>query len=144
MRRQGLACPVLQVFAMSNPFKLSEPQYAGSKTVHLPVASSDTCKLVAAALGGLCAVWRRGVRYKKAGVILLDLVADRSVQGDLWEAPDTPRSKALMRAVDRLNAEHGRDAVRLAASGVRQGWGLRAERRSPRYTTDWDELLRVA
>ena len=37
------------------------------------VAVSDTGKLIGAALGGLAAIWRDGCRYKKAGVVLLDL-----------------------------------------------------------------------
>ena len=48
-----------------------------------------------------------------------------------------------MSAVDRLNAENGRGTVMFAASGIRRGWKLRSELRSPRYTTCWDELLRV-
>ena len=144
LRRQRLTCPALQVFVMTNPFKASEPQYVASKTVHLAVASADSSKLATAALKGLAAIWRPRLRYNKAGVILLDLVAAAGVQGDLWEAPDTVRSKALMRAVDQLNAEYGRETITLAASGRRQAWRMRSERRSPRYTTDWDELLRVA
>jgi hypothetical protein len=46
--------------------------------------------------------------------------------------------------MDRLNTTHGRDTVTLALSGRKPRWRMRAERRSPRYTTDWDELLRVA
>jgi len=33
--------------------------------------------------------------------------------------------------------------MRLAASGIRRGWSLRSEQRSPLYTTDWDEILCV-
>jgi DNA polymerase V len=48
-----------------------------------------------------------------------------------------------MQVIDRLNTEHGRDTVTLGASGRKQPWGLRAERRSPRYTSHWEELLRA-
>jgi DNA polymerase V len=48
----------------------------------------------------------------------------------------------LMRTVDRLNILFGRDMVAFAADGRRPG-KPRREFLSPRYTTDWDELLRV-
>lgn len=59
------------------------------------------------------------------------------------KVPDTPRRKSLMQTIDRLNADHGR-VVRFASTGTKQEWKLRCDQRSPRYTTDWNELLRVA
>jgi DNA polymerase V len=65
------------------------------------------------------------------------------VQGDLWTQPDPPRSKALMLVMDGINQKHGRETIRLAGSGLRRGWQLRTEQRSPHYTTDWNDLLYV-
>jgi DNA polymerase V len=48
-----------------------------------------------------------------------------------------------MQAVGRLNARYGRGTVFPAAMGIERGWKLRAEHRSPRYTTRRDELPRV-
>ena len=144
MRRQQLACAEIQVFVMTNRFKPDEPQYSGVKTVSLPVATADSTKLAKAAAIALASLYRPNLKYKKAGVILLDLTPAATVQGDLWGNPDTPKAKSLMKAIDSINAEYGRDTVSLAASGRKQAWGLRSERRSPRYTSHWDELLRVA
>jgi DNA polymerase V len=144
LRHQHLACASLQVFVMTNRFKPSETQYSASKTISLPVATADSAKLAKAAMMALGALWRPHLRYKKAGVILLDLAPATQVQGDLWEGPDTLKSKALMRVVDRLNEEFGRDTISIAASGRKRPWGLKSEQRSQHYTTDWDELLRVA
>jgi hypothetical protein len=36
--------------------------------------------------------------------MLLDLAPASRIQGDLWSAPDTLRSKSLMKALDSLNA----------------------------------------
>ena len=53
---------------------------------------------------------------------------------------------ALMEAMDNLNRRFGRNAVRVGSttlvdqhSEVRR-WAARQERRSPRYTTRWDEM----
>jgi hypothetical protein len=79
----------------------------------------------------------------KAGVTFLDLVAADKVQGGLFDRQDDARSASRMSAVDQLNARFGRGAVGFGVAGERQGRGLRWEFISPRYTTMWDELLRV-
>jgi DNA polymerase V len=110
----------------------------------LPVATADTGKLIGAAVTALGALYRPGYRYKKAGVMLLDLVPAAEVQAGLFDAPDNSKSVARMKAVDGLNARFGRGAVAFgAAARKRQPWGLRREFISPRFTTVWDELLRV-
>jgi DNA polymerase V len=65
------------------------------------------------------------------------------VQSGLFDKPDDTRSIARMRALDTLNARYGRGTVAYGTAGERQVWALRREFISPRYTTVWDELLRV-
>ena len=143
MRRQGLATASLTVFVETNRFKPCDPQHCASQAVQLPVATADTGKLTQAALRGLKAVWRAGFSYKKAGVMFLDLVPAAMVQGGLFDAADTPAMQRLMAVVDRVNARYGRDTLSFARSGRQRGWKLRSEHHSPRYTTSWEELLRV-
>lgn len=143
MRRQNLATANLLVFVQTNRFKPSERQYAGQHTVQLPVASADTGRLLAAARWAVGKIWRQGYRYKKAGVMLLDPVPSRNVQCGLFHATDDAKSKARMAALDALNARFGRGTVSYATSGTKRAWTLRSDFVSSRYTTNWDELLRV-
>ena len=78
----------------------------------------------------------------KAGVLLDDLCPAEVAPPTLFRAAD-PQSEALMAAVDGLNARFGRGTVFPAAAGVERGWRLRAEHRTPRWTTRLDELPRV-
>jgi DNA polymerase V len=78
---------------------------------------------------------RPGFRYKKAGIVFLDLIQAAHAQGGLFDAPDDAASKARIRAVNALNRRYGRDTVTFAASGRRRGWKLRNAFLSPRYTT---------
>jgi len=49
-----------------------------------------------------------------------------------------------MNVLDSVNRRHGRGALRLAISSAPdRPWHMRQHRRSPRYTTCWDELLRI-
>lgn len=143
LRRQRLACGRLTVFVQTNRFRPQDPQYSREQAVQLPVATSDTGRLIAAAKRGLAALWREGYRYKKAGVMLLELTEASSVQGGLFDAPDDARATARMRAVDALNLRYGRDTVTFAATGTLRAWKLRREFASQRFSTCWDELLVV-
>ena len=143
LRRQALAAPRLMVFVHTDWFRPEDPQYNAVQPVALPVATADTGRLIGAALSALAALYRPGFRYKKAGVILLDLVPAGSVTGGLFDLPDSAASRARMRAVDGINRRFGRDTVIFAAAGVRRAWKPGSAFRSPRYTTRWDELLRV-
>ena len=143
LRRQGLACGRLTAFIHTDRHRPQDRQYAAERSVNLAVATADTGKLNRATTLALESIWRTGHEYKKAGVMLTDLVPSRDVQGGLFDHPDDPRAIARMRALDSLNARFGRGAVTYAAAGRQQAWKLRAEMISKRYTTSWGDLLAV-
>ena len=72
--------------------------------------------------------------------MLLDLAPALNVQEGLFDRTDDARSRARMKALDALNGRYGRETVTFTATG-RNGWKLRREMLSPRYTTNWGELL---
>ena len=143
MRRQSLICANLTVFIETNPFRKQDRQYRAYQSVQLPIATGDTGRLVAAALKGLAGIWREGYRYKKTGVMLLDLVPANQIQGSLFDTPDTNASQARMRVLDTINRRYGRGALVIGSAGVKSGWKLRRGHLSNNYTTSWSELLKV-
>jgi DNA polymerase V len=143
MRRQKLATPSLMVFLETNSFKPQDRQYHASQTATLPVASADSARIIAAALKALSVIWRAGYRYKRAGVMLVDLLPAAKAQAGLFDQPDDARSLSRMRVMDQLNAQYGRDTLTFGATGHRCAWKMQREFLSPCYTTNWDELLRV-
>jgi DNA polymerase V len=147
LRRQSSVTSAVMVFVRTNPFQLEQPQYRNSVVVPLPRPTDDSREITRAAAYGLQAIFLEGYRYQKAGVMLLDLSADANRQLALDETPqseaDRQRSQRLMATVDKLNRELGRDTVRLGLPRQGNAWALRCERRTPRYTTRWEELLTV-
>ena len=142
LRRDGRVAQTMQVFITTNRFRPQEPQYANSETLVLPYPANDTPTLVRAALGATERLYRPGYEYHKAGVVLLDLSDSAIAQGSLFLDEDRrERAGRLMEAVDSLNQRFGAGTVRWAAEGWQQGWQMRAEWRSPRFTTRWDELV---
>jgi len=138
-RRLGLAAGSLSVFVHTNRFK-DEPQYNNAASLSLPVATADTQELLQCALRGLARIFKDGFRYAKAGVLLNDLVPDSRAQPDLFDERDRDRARRLMKAMDLLNADMGAGTVHFASTGIRKPWQAKFQRRSPRYTTRWQEL----
>jgi DNA polymerase V len=102
--------------------------------------------LLAAALAGLQGIYQPGYAYAKAGVMLLELSSDQQQQGELAfqpaDAPPQERSR-LMATLDGLNQRYGRGTVLLASAGLggeQRSWSMKQERRTPGYTTCWDDL----
>jgi DNA polymerase V len=139
LRQQGLAAGVLMVFAMTNLFKEKEKHYFNFETISLPTATSDTSELIRYAIEGVGKIYRPGCRFKKAGVMLQELVPAGRVQGNLFDTADRTRSRRLMAAMDRINSRIPQ-ALRYAAGGIVRPWQARFEKRSARYTTCWAEL----
>jgi DNA polymerase V len=65
LRRQHLATAHLMVFAETNRFRPDEAQHHAARTVHLPVATSDSGKLIGAALAGLKSIGRNGYQSRR-------------------------------------------------------------------------------
>lgn len=106
-----------------------------------PNPTDDTTRLVFAALVGLKAIYRSGYHYKKTGVMLMGLQAKGTIQATLFDEPvDQARSDSLMNVMDAINRKMEQGSLTIAASGINQRWAMRRERKSPNYTTDWDEL----
>ena len=143
LRNQGSAASCMQVFLQTNRFKPEEPQYYNSQNVYMPVATNDTGELVHYALVGLKLLFKKGYKYKKAGVFLTGIVPQSQVQKSLFDYEDRDKKQALMQAVDKVNQLMGRDTVRVASAGFDRKWKLRQERLSPCYTTRWKDVLNI-
>ena len=132
----------LLVFIRTNQFN-ADPKYSGGRGATISPASNNTLRLNRLAQQLLVHCYKKGFRYWKAGVLLEGLVPLDCIQGDLFQAADSPRQKALMRAWDRVNQRFGRDTMQLAGQGLKPRWQMRREMLSPRFTTCWEELPRV-
>jgi DNA polymerase V len=142
LRRQNSVCGALHVFVSTNRFRPNEPQYANGITIPLSEPTGDTRRLTAAALFGLKHIYRAGpYRYKKAGIILMDISSAQTIQKSLFYS-DEARSKSekAMEALDAINEKFGRGTVRVASAASSTIWTPRADHISKKYTTDWEQI----
>jgi DNA polymerase V len=144
MRLQDLSAARVLVFIQTDIHAPVE-QYSPGTSIPLPSPSNDTRVLARYATACLYSIYRPHHKYKKAGVMLLDLCKRTAVHPVLFKFGDTPRTHTLMRTVDKINQVHGRGSIRIASAsqlvlGACRTWHMRSDLRSPRYTTRWDEL----
>jgi DNA polymerase V len=144
-QQDGKASEVL-TFIRTSPFRANDAQYSRSVISPLRSPTADTALITQAALQGLGRIFRPGFNYAKAGVMLLGL-QDRGIeQQELALDPAPVGREKLMKALDALNERYGRATVLLASSGLRKerrNWVMKQERRTPRYTTHWEEMVVV-
>ena len=143
LRQHGLVAGTLTVFFHTNRHRQDKPQYAGSRSTRIVPMSSDTFDLVQAARECAEAAWPKGqitkYGFTKAGVMLNDLLPMEDRPRTLFDVP-RPNASAAMLALDQINERFGKKTVVLASEGMQQSWRLRADYRSPRYTTRLSDL----
>jgi DNA polymerase V len=116
------------------------PLYSPNLSVPLPIPTADSLFLNQWASYALEQMYRPEYEYKKAGVILSDIRPDHIVQEDLFSAVDVRPRAELMKTLDQINARYGRGTLKVSSDGSRRKWEMRAEKKSPSYTTDWDQI----
>jgi len=144
LRQQNSRAQAVYVFVQTNGFRKTDKQYNNALTCTLTVPTSDTRLIIEAAKFCLSRIYKQGYRYKKTGIMLLDLIPASLEQKHLFADSDHRPGDHLMDLVDRINKDHGPDTLFFGAQGVTREWKMRCGSRSPRYTTQWDELLRVS
>ena len=135
LRRQRSCCNTLLVFVHTNSYREELPQYSKNILMKLPYPTKF-------AIDGLNKIFKKGFEYKKAGVIVMDVVPENPYQLSLF-SNSNPRHRQLMAAVDKINSSFGKQKIRLACQDLKRTWKMRQEHLSPRYTTNLSEIITV-
>jgi DNA polymerase V len=142
LRHQKSRAKFLSVFIATSPF--IQPFDGRSCHIDMPNPTAFTPELIRLAKEGLRQIYRPQFAYKKAGVLLGDFCDEATEQID-WLTPstETPKKKSLMQTIDRINRRYDKNAVQFAAEGLDNRLRSAQTQVSPRFTTSWNELLKV-
>ncbi len=140
LREEGLVARGIKVFITTKRFG-EPPYYSNGVAGALGEHTARGASFVKASRRLLEPIYRKGYDYKKAGVMLYDIHPSRPHQESLF-GRGRREDETLMEAVDRINRRHGKETIGLAAAGLpgEREWTMKRQKRSPRYTTRWDEL----
>jgi DNA polymerase V len=73
MRQQKTLAQAIHVYIRTNPFS-SKPQYCGAGSISFAAPTDNVVEIIKSALKILEQIYQKNYEYKKAGIMLLDLV----------------------------------------------------------------------
>jgi DNA polymerase V len=129
MRWNNLATRKVTVFLQTDRFRPKPFSYI-NKHSYRSVYYSDVTSEIYAWIGECFdAVYHPGIEYRKAGVILSELVQSTQATARLIEGRHFERRHSLAKVVDELNFRYGRDVIRFASLESKGGWQGKSEHR---------------
>ena len=155
LRQQGSVASIVAVFLNTNPFREDLPQYWNFQEQRLITPTATTTTIVQTAAHLLEQLYLPGYKYKKAGVIVMDIGPNSPVQSDLFDtnAEQFQRMRRLDAVIDRINRVQGTETIVLGAQQYtrKNGAGkadvfanaIKHDYRSPNPTTRWTDIIRL-
>lgn len=145
LRKEGTAAYSVGVFMHTNRFREDLSQYFPNASIRLQVPASSVQEITGAAMKAARMIYKAGFQYKRAGVIVSDIVDADSIQSSLFDFDSSERDRCdrVSRVMDIVNTS-GKNVLRLASQ--RPGHyadGIRREHCSKLFSTDWNDLLEV-
>jgi DNA polymerase V len=144
LRKQKSCCQTIIVMLVIDKHKYESQKYYFNKAVTLPFATNSTLTISTIAIAMLKELHKgnEGVKFKKAGVIVTELIDEDKKQLQLFEE-ENPKHLAIMKAMDYLNAKIGDRKVKLGTQNLNLTWNMNQNHLSPRFTTRFNEILEI-
>ena len=142
LRKQGSSCHMIIVILRSNSHKKHRKQHRASTMISFPHPTDSSLLISQQAVRALESIYKKGIQYKRAGVIVTGLVPTDNYQLDLFHK-ENPKHKPLMSAIDHINTKYKDYKVKIGNQDLEHTWKMRQERLSPRYTTNINEIIVV-
>src|SRR5690606_14504092 len=143
LRKQQSCCHTVIVMLVADKHSINNPKYYYSRAVLLPFATHSGITISNAAIELLKEMLADTdtIRFKKAGVVVTDLIPENTKQFNLFN-DENPKHAALMRAMDSVNTKMGDRVIRLGAQ-AKKTWDMKQNMLSNRYTTKFDQILEI-
>jgi len=141
LREQHLTTSKLQVLLQTSRYG----DYAlrgGVIEVDLLVPTDDTAVLMIEAMRLVERFFEPKVPYKKAGVVLGQLLPTEQVQQSLFPQIISDNNK-LNTTIDEINNRFGRERIQLGKHSLVSVWQSKHDNLSPCYTTRWTDVAVV-
>ena len=143
IRSDKLQAKRITVFIRSNKFNKKNQPYYGDKTYSFISPTNDLFEIVRLAVKALINIYRPGIKYKKAGVLLSDLSSEGIYNRDLFfqrSEKDILKKIRVNRVFDRLNSRYGSGTICIAKENYEKFYLTRRKNLSPAYTSSFYEL----
>ena len=142
LRAQQSNCSSIYVFVKSNKFQKNKPQYRNGIIITIPFSTNSNIVISRYAVEGLKKIFRQGIDYKKAGVIVMGLNSINNYQYNIFENEDI-KHQNLMRTIDFIQKKEGQSKIKLASQDLNKRWKMKQEKLSASYTSRINEIIKV-
>lgn len=143
LRAQKSCCSCVQVFLATNQFRKQDQQYFHSIDIKLLTPTNDTGILIEQVKKAVRMIFKPGYNYHKVGVMTMELVPEDVQQNNFLEGFAGSKNKHVMKIMDRINLQMGGNTLKMASQGTNKIYTMRQDYLSPRYTTRFDEILKI-
>lgn len=72
--------------------------------------------------------------------MLSEITPNTQKQVDLFIETVQAEDSNLMSVLDKVNRRYGLGTIKISSQDAGGQWGMRQERKSPAYTTEWDQI----
>lgn len=139
LREQNSYCSGAQIWIMA---KNNNSNKCFNKTFKFNHPTQDSRVIIKSAIIALKNIYQSNLIYKKSGIMLLEIGENK--QRDIFSCTEqqSDQNKA-MDVMDQLNKRMGKNTIFIGSQGTNRQWDMQRSYCSPRYTTCWNELLKV-
>ncbi len=142
LRKQQSCCNAVILYLRKDHHKTQRDRYSFYRLETLPFASNSNITISSVAVQLLEKVFEEGEIYKKAGVIVTDIIPENAKQFHLFEE-ENPKHQKLMQVIDDFHKRTGERKIKLASQDLERTWTMKQEHLSPKYTTDIKAVFTV-
>ena len=142
LRKQNSCCYSIILYLRKDKYKVERQRYNFYKMDTLPFASNSNITLSSVAVKMLTEMFEEGEIYKKAGIIVTQIIPQDQKQFHLFEE-ENPKHQKLMKVIDDFHKKTGERKIRLGNQDLQRTWKMRQNHLSKKYTTDIKDIFRV-
>ncbi|MEB3753836.1 Y-family DNA polymerase [Acinetobacter sp. MD2(2019)] len=144
MREDESICKMIGVYIKTNRFDKSE-RHSPYIVMQMHDHTDDLLEITRAAIKGIDQIYKQGFKYKKAGIVLLDIIDKSKYLPDLFCDIDRRNEREnLSNTIDAVSSRFGKNSLTLGiVNNQIQPWQMTQNLKSPSYLTSWPDLFRV-
>lgn len=142
LRKQNSCCHGVIVYLRKDKYKIESQRYSFYKLETLPYASNSSITISNLAVKMLKEIFEEGAIYKKAGVIVTEIIPEHQKQLHLFEE-ENPKHQAIMNVIDAFHKKTGERKIKLGNQDLKKTWKMKQNHLSKKYTTNFKDILEV-
>lgn len=142
LRKQQSCCYGVILYLRKDKHKAERERYNFYRMETLPFASNSSITISHLAIKMLKELFEEGEIYKKAGIIVTQIIPQDQKQFHLFEE-ENPKHQKIMEVMDAFHKKTGERKIRLGNQDLQRTWKMRQNLLSPKYTTDIRDVFRV-